>query len=162
VNILINDDSQACLADFGLTRISATSFQSPTPSTIHTNARWCSLELVKGDIKLPQAPDDVYAFGFVCLEVRLQFHVDATLMLTSSCSQAYTLEIPFPKLRDVAVISKLIGGSLTISRPSSHECKGKVIPDQLWVLMQSCWEVDRKSRPTTSDVRSALRHMRSV
>jgi serine/threonine protein kinase len=67
-NILINDSKQACLADFGLTRVATTA--TITASTAqHTNARWTSPELLKEEIDEPDAPSDIYAFGFVCIEV---------------------------------------------------------------------------------------------
>lgn len=72
-NILINDEWQACLADFGLARVSDLTVGTHT-SNHHGSTRWMAPELHDPDafglgrfLRTPES--DVYAFACVCMEV---------------------------------------------------------------------------------------------
>ncbi|KAF9457394.1 hypothetical protein BDZ94DRAFT_232746 [Collybia nuda] len=72
-NILINDEWQACLADFGLTVVSETTLATQT-SNGHGSMRWMAPELHDPEFfgfnRFLRTPaSDIYAFGCVCLEV---------------------------------------------------------------------------------------------
>ncbi|EIN08812.1 kinase-like protein [Punctularia strigosozonata HHB-11173 SS5] len=125
-NILINESGEACLADFGLSRLIAVSLA--TSSHRHTNARWTSPELLKGESHSSGPPSDVYAFGCVCIE-------------------AYTLKVPFWSVQnDAAVIGKVICGVMQ-QRPGLDECAGNAISDDMWELIESCWRSEPWRRP---------------
>ena len=68
VNILITDSLRACIADFGLSRISDTRGLSVTmTSRPRGTGRWLAPELLTGSFASKES--DVYAFGCVCFEV---------------------------------------------------------------------------------------------
>lgn len=72
-NILINDEWQACLADFGLTVASEATMATHT-SNSHGSTRWMAPELHDPesfglDRFLRTPASDIYAFACVCLEV---------------------------------------------------------------------------------------------
>ncbi|KAE9402996.1 hypothetical protein BT96DRAFT_990639 [Gymnopus androsaceus JB14] len=70
-NILVTDDLQCCLADFGLALVTAdsrSSWATATTSTMKGAIRW-------------MAPEDIYAFGCTIVEIltlRLPFHDEKT------------------------------------------------------------------------------------
>ncbi|KAJ6512709.1 hypothetical protein C8R45DRAFT_801995, partial [Mycena sanguinolenta] len=70
---------------------------------------------------------DIYAFACVCYDI-------------------LTEQVPFHELRnDMAVMMKVSGGYHP-PRPTSPS--GISIPDNLWKLMERCWEGEAKKRPT--------------
>jgi serine/threonine protein kinase len=74
--VLIRDDGSACIADFGLALISAS--QASCTSTLKGNVRWIAPELLVPEQEdgLPPRPSeqsDVFSFGGVMLQVRLEY-----------------------------------------------------------------------------------------
>lgn len=77
-NILINDLGNACLADFGISRI----FDVKGFTTKNTSGtyRWMSIELLKEEMYKSESvansrttmEADIWAFGMTSLEVRIQ------------------------------------------------------------------------------------------
>jgi serine/threonine protein kinase len=73
-NILVTNDSSACLADFGLAQFSEA---ANTVSSLNRagSTRWMAPELLNpGDFGLRfdrTTATDIYAFGCICLEVRI-------------------------------------------------------------------------------------------
>ena len=79
LNILINKDRRACLADFGLTRVIA-EFTSSGPDKASGTLVWMSPEVLwpeKFGYKdaRPTKASDVYSLGMVIYEVRIVFAV---------------------------------------------------------------------------------------
>ncbi|KAG7091225.1 hypothetical protein E1B28_010276 [Marasmius oreades] len=132
-NILINDEWQACLTDFGLTVFddaTALTFTSRREGSV----RWMAPELHDpesfGLDRFRLTPEtDIYAFGCVCLEL-------------------YTGRPPFVDiLRDPAVIFKVIQGG----RPSRPMGEGGM-SDQLWKVVEMCWSQHFADRLKTEEV----------
>ncbi|KAK0217921.1 kinase-like domain-containing protein [Armillaria fumosa] len=141
-NILINDDWQACLTDFGLTV-----FNDATPAT-YTSRHEGSVRWMAPELYFPQSfgldrfrltpASDVYALGCVCLEL-------------------YTGRAPFHDIfHDPAIVLKVAEGKRP-ERPSGSEA----MPDELWKLVESCWSHQFSDRPhidTVVNIMSTLSH----
>lgn len=80
----------------------------------------------------PNPATDVWSFGMLCLEI-------------------LTGQAPFHNLVDPeAVLIQLIGGILP-ARPSA-EVTDRGLSEELWVLMQQCWDRKPEQRPTMNMV----------
>ncbi|KAF5345021.1 hypothetical protein D9758_010427 [Tetrapyrgos nigripes] len=126
-NILINDQWQACLTDFGLTVFDDTTLV-PLTSRHEGSVRWMAPEL-----HMPESfgldrfrltvKTDVYAFGCVCLEL-------------------YTGNAPFSELaHDTAVMLRVLKGE----RPSRPTGAFKM-SDGLWEIVGRCWSHNHEER----------------
>jgi serine/threonine protein kinase len=72
-NILVNDKHEACLADFGLSRVLGES--GFTTTSVGGTSRWMACELImssneEGNVPQVTAASDVWAFSMTVLEVR--------------------------------------------------------------------------------------------
>ncbi|KAF5367997.1 hypothetical protein D9758_004485 [Tetrapyrgos nigripes] len=132
-NILINDDWQACLTDFGLT-VFTDATPASTSSQHSGSVRWMAPELhVPEQFGLDRSrltPEtDIYAFGCVCLEL-------------------YTGRLPFANLpHDPAVMFKVIHGGRP-DRPTGESA----MSDQLWRMVEMCWSQHFADRLKTDEV----------
>ncbi|KAJ7113128.1 kinase-like domain-containing protein [Mycena epipterygia] len=139
-NILVSDDWNACLADFGLT--SAT--ETPTTEGALTSSsnragsvRWFAPELVHptsfGCERFARTPaSDVYAFACVCLEL-------------------HTGRPPFSGVSpDVAVMLRVIAGE----RPARPDTS---MSDDLWELITAAWAQQPRDRPNTETIIATLK-----
>ncbi|KAL0563136.1 hypothetical protein V5O48_018941 [Marasmius crinis-equi] len=127
-NILIDDEKNARITDFGLSRI-ATATSTAMTSTSRRNAlgpvRWQAPELLSEETGLTPA-SDVYAYGHPL--------------------QIYAKTEPFHGDSDTKVI-RLV--SVQNKRPERVE---GAFPDPMWKLMCACWEEDPAKRPVASEV----------
>ncbi|KAK7438607.1 hypothetical protein VKT23_017941 [Stygiomarasmius scandens] len=132
-NILINDNWQACLTDFGLTvfdDITPVSFTSRREGS----ARWMAPELfVPESFGLDRfrltTKTDVYAFGCVCFEL-------------------YTGRSPFSEFaHDTAVMLKVVKGERP-KRPTGEN----EMEDELWDVVDRCWKQEHQERQTAAEL----------
>ncbi|KAJ3482720.1 hypothetical protein NLI96_g6794 [Meripilus lineatus] len=149
VNILIDEEKNARLSDFGLSRIDTE--EGCISLTFTSHPVWLAPEIInqpepedganqhafvtvvpKG--RIPTKESDVYAFGLVCLEVRdLRHRLSSRLSSRFSIlSQLYTCQDP-PKTLDAKQIEKDIQSGLS-----------------KWVV--KCCQVEAKARPTASQL----------
>jgi serine/threonine protein kinase len=76
-NILMNDNGQPCLADFGLTKIICDSLPGYSITTANEGtARWMAPELIMPELYgltkcVSSKESDIYAFGMVVCEVNV-------------------------------------------------------------------------------------------
>ncbi|KZT18759.1 kinase-like protein [Neolentinus lepideus HHB14362 ss-1] len=129
-NILINDDHEAVLADFGLARVT-----DVTRSTSRNAGavRWMAPEL--HDPTLAEGADrrsaDVYSFAMLWVEVWTEYP-------------------PFESIsKEGQVILTVMAGNRP-DRPR-HESHG-YLTDCLWELVQACWHQEPQWRPAIRDV----------
>ncbi|KAF9642090.1 kinase-like protein [Thelephora ganbajun] len=150
-NILVNQNSRACLADFGLSTIvsvrrrtganasptSVNSEASPVSFTTGGTSRWMSPELLDPDRfgitdPRPTKQSDCYALGMVVYEVL--------------CGN-----VPYWEIKNEgALINVIMRGD----RPQKPEGAGDLgFTEGLWSINQRCWLVNANERP---DVRAIL------
>ncbi|KAJ7679251.1 kinase-like domain-containing protein [Mycena polygramma] len=132
-NIFVTPSGRACIADFGLSSImtskSSFLFGSSSKQSHGGTARYQAPELLRGSRN--NLSSDIYAFACLAYE-----------LLTGTA--------PFPELpHDIAVFTAVLGGRRP-SRPES--CSGSSSLDELWNLLQSCWEEEPEMRPTAADL----------
>ncbi|KAJ7301173.1 kinase-like domain-containing protein, partial [Mycena albidolilacea] len=136
-NILISDDGNACLSDFGL----ATTFSEAdsTAGMTSSSNRAGSIQWFAPELIQPQSfgcerfvrttATDVYAYACVCLEL-------------------YTGRPPFAHLPDVAAMFRVIAGD----RPEQPT----TISDTLWQLVTAAWAPEPHARPSIHEIAVAL------
>ena len=121
-NILINNNSQACLTDFGLLTI-ASDEPTITSSIGATTAQWTSPELlVPNQFGLkesrPTEASDCYALGMVIYEV-------------------LSGQTPFFQYSNLAVVWKILEGERP-KRPQGEQ--GMWFTDDIWEISERCWK----------------------
>ncbi|KAJ7742169.1 kinase-like domain-containing protein, partial [Mycena maculata] len=134
INILVSDDLNVCLADFGLTTIIAASIYDISSSNHSGSMRWMAPELLQpsmfGCDRFVRTPtSDVYAFACVCLEAS---PFNCSLHTGRPHFSDITLDVP--------VIFKVIAGE----RPARPETS---MPPNLWALVTAAWVERFRDRP---------------
>ena len=140
-NILIDEDGNARLADFGLLTIVSNSTHAATTTLPESSGtlRWMSPELldpVRFGAKngRPTKESDCYALGMVVLEV-------------------LTGKPPFRGCSNLAVMRMIVEGEHP-SRPKGPEAVW--FTDDLWGTLEQCWLYKAKLRPTVEGVLECL------
>ncbi|KIM86393.1 hypothetical protein PILCRDRAFT_816348 [Piloderma croceum F 1598] len=126
-NILVSDDGEACIADFGLSReLEVSGF---TAEFVRGTIRWMAHELLSyeyygGSVPLITAASDTWAFGMTALEI-------------------LTGQIPFYWLHgNSTVILFVIHGG----RPSHRDYPW--ISQGVWQVLEGCWHEHPAQRPS--------------
>ncbi|KAI6047337.1 kinase-like domain-containing protein [Pisolithus marmoratus] len=135
-NIVIDENGNPLLADFGFSRI-IQDFTGVAVSASYgmlDSYRWAARELLVGGNLTLKA--DIYAFGMTVLE------------LMSHREPWSHVRFPFH------VVSKVSDGERP-PRPSDKETVSRGLNDQLWELLESCWE-EFENRPTMSEILGKL------
>jgi len=153
-NVLVDDQGQACLADFGLSRLlESTVTPSTATSTFAGSIRWMAPELFAFEVE-PRAQlsldTDIYSFGQLMLEV-LGGH------------------LPYHNLKSDAEVLLAIDKSKLPLRPNCadqlEQCDlptCATICDPHWEYMNVCWSVVPTTRPKIADVRAQLEQFKTV
>ncbi|KAJ8083240.1 hypothetical protein PM082_009112 [Marasmius tenuissimus] len=130
LNILITCSFRACIADFGLSRITDTNGLRITTSTTRPvgTARWLAPELLVGSGG-PSKESDVYSYACVCYEI-------------------FTGLQPFPELANEMTVAFNVAQGKRPSRPEG----APELSDVMWALMNVCWDTNPSSRPSASHV----------
>lgn len=135
-NILIDGGGCARLADFGLLTISETQgFATTFRPSEGGSVRWMAPELFREGI-MKSRSSDIYSFGMTLLEV-------------------YTGRPPFSSGRvsfhnDAQILMVILSGK----RPERPETRA--LTDDLWELIQQCWNEDPLVRPTSLEIANHL------
>ena len=141
LNILIDQDGRARLADFGLLTIVIDSTYHTSSTTLKNSGttRWMSPELLDpdrfglGDSR-PTKHSDCYALGMAILEV-------------------LTGKPPFPDCSGLVVMRKVIEGERP-GRPQGEE--GVWLIDDLWEMLEQCWSPHPERRPIIDAILQCL------
>lgn len=137
-NILINDEGQPVLADFGLSKIMEELTGVPFTQTrgLSDSYRWFAPELCTTNGTLSPA-SDVFSYSMTVLEVM-------------------TGLLPFHQLkRTPEVLIKMQQGERP-PRPTDPEVIARGLDDKLWNLITRCWHQDPMRRPTINQVLAEL------
>jgi len=124
-NVLVNDEHEVRIADFGLSRI----LGEPgfTTKSVGGTYRWMAPELLApGEESVPQVTmaSDVWAFGMTVIEI-------------------LTGRLPFVQFKyHLAVIHFVAGGG----RPTQE--RYPEIDDNVWSVLERCWHTDPTRRPS--------------
>ncbi|KAJ7572902.1 kinase-like domain-containing protein [Mycena floridula] len=134
-NVLVLDNLQCCLADFGLSAITESSGITGTSTATRAGSvRWMAPEILSlstHGAELNQTPRDIYAFACTVLEI-------------------YTGKHPFPEYRVDFKVGHEVSEGRRPSRPPN------VFSNKLWDLVEKCWRQDPAQRPPAREVVSFL------
>ena len=141
-NILIDQKNHARLADFGLLTIipDTTNPTAPSSSVRGGTPRWMSPELLDPQRfgfecdHQPTKESDCYAFGMVIYEV-------------------VSGRVPLAPFREFVLVRKITDGERP-ERPDGVD--GGWFTDDLWGILNQCWETEPESRPSVEIV---LKHL---
>ncbi|KAF9502060.1 hypothetical protein BDN71DRAFT_1459245 [Pleurotus eryngii] len=137
-NILINDEGDACLCDFGLSSIASEFQDSPTTLGVAGSVRWADARITlaafsDGETLTVTTCNDIYSFGSVMLEI-------------------LSGRIPYHYIRaDAQVVIELHKGNKP-RRPSDSFVTGAQ-----WQFIQRCWGDELEERPRIEEVCVAMK-----
>ncbi|KAG8974642.1 hypothetical protein FRB90_009742, partial [Tulasnella sp. 427] len=128
-NVLVKDNLDAVICDFGLSRVILGAGQQTMLTTTNIQnggtTGYRPKEVLDGKTS-PTEASDVFAFG-------------GLILFVMSGDQPF-----FKKKTDSAVVTAIIKGKEPI--PADHP--GLPENDSLWTLMRRCWKPDPELRPT--------------
>ncbi|KAG6331755.1 hypothetical protein ID866_7336 [Astraeus odoratus] len=138
-NVLISEDGRALLADYGLSALIESSFDTTFAAPIPPTVRWMAPELI--DNGKPTIQSDVWAFGMTALEL-------------------FTRSPPYSDIRDIrSVIRRILEGPP--SRPTDESTCFRMT-DAWWEICTSCWERSEASRPPISCIAEKVKTLVGV
>ena len=138
-NVLIDKNGQAHLTGFGLTSIvlgNRSEVASLPDASLGIAKTWVAPEILKGGSVTKEG--DVFAYAMVAAEVRTSGLFEKR---SQPVCHEQTFSEHFASVEYHAVVS-------TGKRPQRP---GK-LNDDLWNLMQECWNQDTRKRPTTFEL----------
>ncbi|KAI0798115.1 kinase-like domain-containing protein [Abortiporus biennis] len=144
-NILVNDNFQALISDFGMSKIieDCTSESASQTLTRQGSCRWLSPELILGEQSSPTKPCDIWAFAMTILE-------------------GLSHEWPWwPIKRDPPVIHQIMTYKSTPQYPKESIGARIWLTEEVWSFLNECWSYDPDKRPTFEYVQSRLIQIRS-
>lgn len=148
-NIVLSDDLEPLLCDFGLSKLADNHNQTTTASTNAGTAPWLSPELLTCEGRKTFA-SDIYALGMTITEVLYTPRLGHSQLSNEYVvPQVLTGEPPFPTLLSYAAIIKAVAIEGARPGPPFHGGRGL---SWLWEIAEWCWEHLPTERPSASDV----------
>jgi len=157
-NILINNEGEASISDFGLARIlNASGFTTKSASGTwrYTAPVEICTELVELCTEEEYNPSTTQEWRWKApelLAVCLNEEEDSIPRLTAATDvyafamtviEIFTQSIPFSQIkRDASVIHFVMSGG----RPKREHCRQ--INDEIWMMLERCWDADPNQRPS--------------
>ncbi|KAG6835339.1 hypothetical protein H0H93_002524, partial [Arthromyces matolae] len=153
-NILIDSAGRAYITDLGISSVTGShiigwNYHKPVTSK-GGSVRWQAPELFSPDNTSNSMESDVYAWGCVCFEVKLMAFAFPGLN-TDIRLQILTGLVPFSHMQnDFAVMMHVSSGG----RPARPEHLNSIfgMTDEMWPLMEQCWDADPRKRPSSRDI----------
>ncbi|EIM89601.1 kinase-like protein, partial [Stereum hirsutum FP-91666 SS1] len=138
VNVLVDDNHQAILADFGISRLlddtlTIRSHASLTGS-LNGTFRWMAPECLSGT--RAKKSSDVYSFAITAWEI-------------------FSGEVPFFGIYEPLLAKAVVDNGERPKRPGRLD---KEENDSLWKLMESCWDGDPSARPSFVSIQDTMKY----
>ncbi|KAF9257057.1 kinase-like protein, partial [Marasmius fiardii PR-910] len=138
-NVLVDEQGQCYLADFGLATAAMTStlLSTTTAGGGKGTIRWMAPELFTFDgTEFGDDLTDIYAYACTVYEIVAE-------------------QIPFAHLRhDAQVMLQVLNGNRPGRPTSTAWC-----PNNIWAMVEQCWAQEGHLRPTASAVQGFLSHL---
>ena len=147
----MDETGRACIADFGLAAITQNlDFTRAVSIQRGDTLRWIAPEVLNGGSHSKET--NVFSFAMVMIEVRRRWptrHGSLTYCPFAP-SQVFTGAVPFDDRPPVTTMLDITQGRRP-PRPTHPTCT-----EELWLLVQRCWDHEPRSRPEMSEVLQAL------
>jgi serine/threonine protein kinase len=169
--VLVSDDGEALITDFGRSRVlevsKSTSAQGPIPDVAHGllplwpeedpselatyEWRWMAPELldVQEDVvPLVTVATDIYSFAMTTIEVCIHYQCFLScLSVLINDPQIITQRMPFWYiLVDASVVVYVVSGG----RPK--RAAYRQINDDIWAMLEECWNAEPSHRPSMDTI----------
>jgi len=147
----VDSSGRARIADFGLATVARNIDSMRNASQCGGASRWTAPEVLNGGSHTKEM--DLFSFAMVMIEV---CHGQSSTVHRGSAHrrsvsmQIFTGTIPFPSHQTIAAILAIANGGRP-PRPTHP-----TFTDDLWTLMQRCWNHDPHSRPEISEALEVL------
>lgn len=162
-NILISDDNEALISDFGLSTYLP---KMSVSNNLHGSFRWRAPEMhspEKFNLTVQQAnslPADVWSFGMTILVRPHLIFLFSSCLIDCSLQELITTKMPYFELdMEGTVLDAIMSGRLPVkpaSVDSSENPKTPVV-DILWPFCLQCWVFFPSSRPNMQNAIQTLR-----
>ncbi|KAF9442315.1 kinase-like protein, partial [Macrolepiota fuliginosa MF-IS2] len=127
-NILVDASGQPVLCDFGRSKI--LTYSGFTATSFAGTCRYQAPELFTGPDPKPTKPADVYAFAISSYEI-------------------LTNQRPYDDIKhDGGVTLAVVNGR----RPGRQNLPDEPYQEDVWLLLEDCWQTGSESRPSISEV----------
>ncbi|PVF91280.1 kinase-like protein [Serendipita vermifera] len=139
-NIMIDDEGNARICDFGLVRILSDESNGKTmTSTYNGTPRYLAHELVSADRPVPTFATDIHALGCVGLDFIF-------------------LRSPHASCRNICKLYNDIGRGVppATKAPVSGDPPEPI--KKLWSLLERCWNISPEKRPSATEVQEFVMH----
>ena len=146
----MDDSGHARIADFGLATVARNADSMPTASQCGGFSRWTAPEVLNGEP--PSKEMDIFSFAMVMIEVRRGLST-VHRGLAHRCSvsiQIFTGAVPFPEYQTITAMLATARGERP-PRPTHP-----TFTDDLWGLMERCWNHDPHLRPEIPEALKAF------
>ncbi|CCO36135.1 Serine/threonine-protein kinase BCK1/SLK1/SSP31 [Rhizoctonia solani AG-1 IB] len=135
-NVLVSEHGAALISDFGGTSMKQYTLRFTGQGRFSYTLRWAAPELLDEDGRGTSSYTDVYALGMTILEI-------------------ITGKVPFENIGREAAVYNALRSNKNPRRPHSYIPVISQQGDELWNLLQSCWDRDSMSRPPAKHVEDA-------
>ncbi|KAF8602349.1 kinase-like protein [Ceratobasidium sp. AG-I] len=135
-NVLVSDDGDALLTDFGNAVLQERTLQfTYTTAKTHLSPRWTAPELIRGEGTF-SVHADIFALGMTILEI-----------ITGS--------VPYAQMNDYGVMYAIAEGQMP-TRPEDRIPTSSQTGDLLWSILIRCWSPVPELRLVASDARNLM------
>ncbi|KAF8636240.1 hypothetical protein AX17_003725 [Amanita inopinata Kibby_2008] len=136
--ILIGDQGQPLITDFGLAKMAADIEGVPITHTLGISDayRWYAPEMCS-DEGLLSTKSDVYSFAMTILELMLH-------------------DKPYARVTRIGQVIKRLTAGTHPDRPNDPRAIERGLNDDMWELLESCWSLQPADRPSIEKVMARL------